>query len=90
MAENKPNLSTTDALLDNLISASLALTNATALISDQVSRLSKKAGVPTPDDENIMRAFEMNHQFQQQLINLWNEKHPEASYNIQFGDKEDD
>ncbi|MFC2694627.1 MAG: hypothetical protein ACFN0Y_01235 [Lactobacillus sp.] len=89
MAENKPNLSPSDAMIDNLISASLALTNATALISDQVTRLSKQAQVPTPDEENIMKAFEMNHQFQQQLINLWNREHPDASYNIQFGEEDD-
>ena len=89
MAENKPNLSKTDAMLDNLISASLALTNATALISDQVPRLSKQVKVETPDEENIMRAFEMNHQFQQQLIDLWNSAHPEASYNIEFGERDD-
>lgn len=88
MAENKPNLSTTDALIDNLISASLALTNATALISDQVTRLAKQAQIPTPDEENIMKAFEMNHQFQQQLISLWNKEHPDASYNIQFGEED--
>lgn len=78
------------AIIDSLISANLALTNVVALLNDQVMRLSQKTEVKIPDIDKIQEAFQINNQFQQQMLTDWNQQHPDDQYDITFGDPDDD
>lgn len=77
-------------IIDSLISANLALTNVVALLNDQIMRVSEKSKVKIPDLDKIQRAFQINNQFQQQMLTDWNQQHPDDKYDISFGDPDDD
>lgn len=78
------------AIIDSLISANLALTNVVALLNDQIMRLSEKTEVEIPDIDKIQEAFQINNQFQQQMLTDWNQQHPDDQYDISFGEPDND
>ncbi|MCI1290601.1 MAG: hypothetical protein LKG31_03355 [Lactobacillus sp.] len=78
------------AIIDSLISANLALTNVVALLNDQIMRLSEKTKVEIPDLDKIQEAFQINNQFQQQMLTDWNQQHPDDQYDISFGEPDND